>query len=140
VVGRVEKGMLFGEIALLHNIRRTATVKCVSEGKVWYVTQESYLILKLMDEKRKYDILKNTLKERNLINQEGERSNKGLQHARCWFLCDGECVDASANKFFVVVCDGAVRNGERRDVKEGDVLEERVWVVGELEGYYVNGR
>ncbi|AFN83508.1 cAMP-dependent protein kinase-like protein [Encephalitozoon romaleae SJ-2008] len=39
---KLSRGSFFGEIALLHNIPRTATVKAISDGKVWVVEQTSF--------------------------------------------------------------------------------------------------
>ena len=43
IVRRLGKGDAFGEIALLHDVPRTATVRATDDGAVWTLDQEEFL-------------------------------------------------------------------------------------------------
>ena len=42
-VNRLEEGAFFGEIALLYDVPRTATVRALVDGAVWALDQEEFL-------------------------------------------------------------------------------------------------
>ena len=42
VLGRLGVGKAFGELAILYNCQRTASVKAVSDGKVWALERKVF--------------------------------------------------------------------------------------------------
>ncbi|KAM0688459.1 cGMP-dependent protein kinase 1 [Conglomerata obtusa] len=117
-------GALIGEIALLHEVRRTATVRALKKSKVWVVTHDEYLAIKIVDDIHRDSIVKNVIRT--------DERFKGFCMVKK-FLKGGEVI----KDYFVVTRAGRVKiHGNINRVEKGNVINEGE-VLDELEGAFL---
>lgn len=135
VIETKTRGMIFGEIALLHNVKRTATVKCKDEGLVWVLNLEEFTAIKSTHEMNMYRILMEVIRDNKIFKSEVYKKNAKEKKV---FLNCGDAVDS--NFYLVAVCNGKLNvNDTICEVRVGDVVECGI-VVDEIEGYYIPKR
>lgn len=131
VIETVTRGMIFGEIALLHNVKRTATIKCKEEGVVWILNMEDFIAIKSTHEMNMFRKFKDTLRDDPLFKSEFYKTCKEKKV----FLTSGMIIDP--NFYLIVVNDGSITiDGVKKYMNPGDVCDRGI-VLDEIEGYQV---
>ncbi|ELQ76273.1 cAMP-dependent protein kinase types I and II, regulatory subunit [Trachipleistophora hominis] len=120
---------VIGEIALLHNVPRTATVVSRADGRVWYLERESYHTIRMFDQENKWNIFVKRM--RRLNRNVGELASI----ATGVFVEEGKAMSLEG-RMMVVVFDCEVRvGGETRALNAGDIMYDDFVAVSEVEGY-----
>lgn len=131
VIETLSSSMIFGEVALLNNVKRTATVKCREGGKVWVLSMEDYIAIKSTYEMNVYKVFRDAMRD-NIIFKSAFYKNVSEKKV---FLVEGNVVDS--RYYLVAVNDGQINdNGVVKKFKCGDVLSGGI-VVDEIEGFYL---
>ncbi|KAH9411030.1 putative cyclic nucleotide-binding domain-containing protein [Ordospora pajunii] len=119
VLRRLYRGSFFGEIALLHNIPRTATVKAVTDGKVWVVEQTSFSGIRMMDRIANKKVVLEGLRENGMDGDDYESVMSRLSFA---YYKKGSRVEIGESEFLMIVREGEIDDGEVRIVVPKEVL------------------
>ncbi|KAM0674944.1 cGMP-dependent protein kinase 1 [Gurleya vavrai] len=122
------EGSLIGEIALLHQVRRTATVKAVGKALVWAVNHTAYLAIKIVDDMYRYNIVKTAA--------DNDKRFKGRKYCfNTVVFYSGDFIDET--KYFISSMVGTVCiNGENKKIEKGTVLTGGR-IVNYIEGAYL---
>ena len=67
------KGIVFGELAILYNCQRTASIQALSECKVWYLDRNSFQAISIESGQKKIKEIKDFLKKVKLFKNFPER-------------------------------------------------------------------
>lgn len=126
-----KRGSVFGEIALLHNIKRTATVRSIELSKIWALDIKDYTAIKETDDLNSYNLLKKVLKENVLFNAEEYKSAEEIKT----YIREGGFI--KENYYFIATQPIKVKiNDEILCFNEGHVLTNGI-AVSDLEGFYI---
>uniref|UniRef100_H3AQF9 Protein kinase cGMP-dependent 3 n=1 Tax=Latimeria chalumnae TaxID=7897 RepID=H3AQF9_LATCH len=128
---KLQKGDVFGELAILYNCKRTATVTAMTDVKLWCIERQTYRAIMTSKSKRKREQIMGFLK--------GAKTMKGLSDAQLSKIidCMEECKfqpnkaivqEGDEGKTFYIILRGEVRvtktiSGQQRQIRllgEGD--------------------
>ncbi|TBU05838.1 cyclic nucleotide-binding domain-containing protein [Hamiltosporidium magnivora] len=140
VVGKVCNGAVFGEVALLYNVPRTATVRSVRISKVWFITQGCYMALKIVDEMKKRDFLEKRLGEMKELKFKDKKTFlKVVNGSKRVFFREGTRIEIKKDYFLLVTDDGVINDKKGvAKVCVGDFIElDGLVAVSEIEGFLV---
>lgn len=117
-------GSLIGEIALLHQVRRTARVDAVGEVNTWVVTHDEYLAIKIVDDMYRMSIINKAMKDNEI---------KGTIVTK--YLKKDEVIEQG--QVFICANEGNIEiYNTIQKVTKGAILTEGR-VVDEIEGAYI---
>lgn len=135
----IRKRGVIGEMALLHSIRRTATVRTLETAKVWLITLEEYIAIYDTDNLNLSETFRACVAENKLfVNKQAAR-----KMAKYAYLKKGTVLD-NANYYVVVYKGGIIKNGENvmklclKDVVDEGIVKEDLEVFC-VEKKYCNG-
>ncbi|KAM0671267.1 yclic nucleotide-binding domain-containing protein [Ordospora colligata] len=133
VLRRLYRGNFFGEIALLHNISRTATVKAITDGKVWVVEQTSFSGIRMMDRIANKKVIIEGLRENGMFGVAGDDDETVLNRVSFVHYKNGSKVEIGDSEFLMIVSEGEIDDGETRKVSPKEVLRVGFIAVTEIE-------
>lgn len=128
-------GEVVGQVAIIHNMPRTATVIAKTDCNLWYCTQIEYYTLKTHDQKTKYYIFSGYMKK-EFANLGFRSYEEAARASKFVFLSKDDVLKTNYYLVTVAAAEVIVEN-EKKKVKAGELLKEGAIVVDELEGYYV---
>ncbi|KAF9764693.1 cGMP-dependent protein kinase, isozyme 1 [Nosema granulosis] len=126
IIKTLTRGSFFGEIALLHNVARTATVKSLEDSKIWVVEQKSYMSIRYTDRARHKKIALEGLKMSRLFEDFSEEDLKAIVNVLVFnYYNEGTHITVKDDEIFLFVIDGKIsdEDGVFRDVKKFDYIE-----------------
>lgn len=128
----IRRSGIVGEMALLHSIRRTATVRSLEMSKLWCLTLEEYIAIVETSNFNQANALNACINE-NSIFEDKRMVRKNAKYA---YLETGAVLDG--NFYYIVVFEGSVLqvDGENVCLRPKDVVDSGV-VVKDLEVYIV---
>ncbi|CAD26399.1 cAMP-DEPENDENT PROTEIN KINASE TYPE 1 REGULATORY CHAIN [Encephalitozoon cuniculi GB-M1] len=136
---KLTKGCFFGEIALLHNIPRTATVKAVTDGKVWVVEQTSFSGIRMVDRILNKKIVLEGLREHRVFplfrDEDYERVLNSLSFV---YYKKGSRVEVKSSEFLMSLFDGEVDDGEVRKIKAKEIISKGFTAVSAIQGAHIS--
>jgi cAMP-dependent protein kinase regulator len=139
VLRRLVRGSYFGEIALMHNIPRTATVRAVRDSKIWAIEQKSFAGIKMVDRVINKKIVLQGFKEQRIFPLIGEEDYNIIVDALSFvFYRAGKSVEVRDNEFFMVLYDGEIDAGDDvRKVRAKEVLTNSFIAITDIQGAHV---
>lgn len=141
VVRRLTRGCFFGEIALLHNVPRTATVRASTDSRIWVVEQTAFSGIKMMDRISNKKTVLEGLKEQNVFPSLSDSSYEGMVDALSFvYYKEGSSVEIADSEFFMATADGEVDDGEVRRVRSKEILRSRFRAVSSIQGVHIRNK
>jgi cAMP-dependent protein kinase regulator len=138
---RLVRGSFFGEIALLHNIPRTATVRAVRDSKIWAIEQKSFAGIKMIDRIFNKKIILDGLKSQRIFPLVREEDYEIIIDALSFvFYKAGKSVEVRDNEFFMVLYDGEIETSDIRRVRAKEVLTEDFIAITDIQGAHIRKR
>lgn len=132
------RGSFFGEIALLHNIPRTATVRALGDGRVWVVEQTSFSGIRMMDRILNKRIILEGLKEHNVFPQFGDEDYESILSSLSFvYYRKGSRVEVGECEFLMSLFDGEVDDGVVRRVRAKEILRKGFVAVSAIQGAHI---
>ncbi|KAI4293075.1 cAMP-dependent protein kinase regulator [Pancytospora philotis] len=120
---RVLPGAKFGELALLHEIPRTATVRATQRSKVWAAEQTSFSCIRIRDQVHKRQLVREVLARSPGLSGAGPAALEQAV-AACSFkvFLDNVRVELRADELLIVFRDTTVLREAETAVRARDVL------------------
>lgn len=135
------RGSLFGEIALLHNIPRTATVKAMTDSRIWVVEQTAFSGIRMMDRISNRKKALEGLREHNVFPSLSDEDLRLVLNALTFtYYEEGSLVKVPENEFFMALHAGWVDDGEERDVQARSILHSDFVAVTAVHGTHIRNR
>lgn len=137
IIKTLERGSFFGEIALLHNVARTATVKSIEDSKIWVVEQKSYMAIRYTDRTRYKKIALEGLKMCKIFQDFTADDLKAIVNVLVFnYYNEGTHITVKGDEIFLFVMDGKIADddGVLRDVKRYDYVEKPFQCESIIEG------
>ncbi|AFM98791.1 cyclic nucleotide-binding domain-containing protein [Encephalitozoon hellem ATCC 50504] len=136
---RLSRGSLFGEIALLHNIPRTATVKAVTDGKVWVAEQTSFSGIRMMDRILNKRIVLEGLKEHKVFPSFREEDYEGILSSLSFvYYKKGSKVEVKDSEFLMSLFEGEIDDGKTRRIKAKEIISKGFTAVSAIQGAHIS--
>lgn len=133
---KIKSGDVFGELALLHGICRTATVTATKKSKIWSAEQTSFSCIRIRDQIYRKDLMKETLEnspEYTSIIKTPEFLNKIIDHSKNIFIDADSPFEIFENEMVIILKKGTIDDGEIREVNPKDILRESFHCITDLE-------
>lgn len=138
VLRRLIKGSYFGEIALLHNIPRTASVKAIVDGKTWVVEQTSFTGIKMIDRICNKKIILEGLKEQNIFPNATDKDYEQISDVQSFvYYKAGTNVNVKDREFFMLLYDGEIDMNGIKSVKSKEVLRNNFVSITDIQGAHI---
>ncbi|ADM12022.1 cAMP-dependent protein kinase-like protein [Encephalitozoon intestinalis ATCC 50506] len=135
---KLSRGNFFGEIALLHNIPRTASVKAVSDGKVWVVEQTSFSGIRMMDRISNKRIIMEGLKEHKVFPSFGDEDYEHILNSLSFeYYKKGSRVEVKDSEFLMSLFEGEIDDGERRKIQAKEMIGKSFMAISEIQGAHI---
>lgn len=125
IINTLERGDFFGEIALIHNVARTATVKCIEESLIWVVEQKSYRAIRYSDRTKHKKIAVEGLKQIDIYNDFNTEDLQEIVKALAFnYFEPGTFVNVKEDEIFIFVVDGSIKEVDEtiRNVKKQEFV------------------
>lgn len=137
IIKTLTRGTFFGEIALLHNVARTATVKSIEDSKIWVVEQKSYMAIRYTDRTRYKKIALEGLKICKIFHDFTQEDFKAIVNVLVFnYYNEGTHITVKDDEIFLFVMDGKILDddGVLRTVKRYDYVEKPFQCESVIEG------
>jgi cAMP-dependent protein kinase regulator len=129
-------GDVFGELALLHGIPRTATVTAVKKSRVWSAEQTSFSCIRIRDQIYRKSLIRETIETNKFfkdISDCPETINKILDLCKSIFIDADSPFEIYENEVAVVLKEGIIDDGVRRKVYPKDLIHNDFESITDLE-------
>lgn len=109
----LKRGDYFGEIALLHNVERTATVISRENSKIWEVEQKVFLGLRASDRNKNKEIILEGISELKLYPDLNEKELISFVNTLSFDYCkENDVVCVKEDEVFMFTSDGVINDNE----------------------------
>lgn len=122
---RLSPGSVFGELALLHGIPRTATVKALTKSRVWSAIQTSFSCIRMRDQLYRKGIAREVIQNNQALNSaffDYKNIEKIIDSVKSRFINSGSNVILEDGEVLIVLKKGLIRNDHINSCKNIDVL------------------
>lgn len=134
-------GSVFGELALLHGIPRTATVKAIRRSKVWSAEQTSFSCIRIRDQMYRKKLIKETIETDpffSSISTTSEGVSKVVDLSKSTFIKANSPVDLEEHEAVIVLKNARIIDQSERSVCPKDIIQTSFYSVTDLECVIVN--
>lgn len=138
---KLYKGEVFGELALLHGIPRTATVLALQKSKVWSCEQTSFSCIRIRDQMYRRTLAKEAIevnKDLMALAKTPENIERILDSIKTGFIRAGKSSEQSDDEIIIAVKNAKIRDSDVRDIKPKDVLTKRFVAITDLDCVVLN--
>lgn len=121
----MKAGDVFGELALLHGIPRTATVTALKQSKVWSATQLSFSCIRIRDQIYRKALLRETLETNDFFKsllQFPDSIEKIINLSKSIFIDADSPFEVYENEVAVILKEGVLKDGKYRVVHPKDLV------------------
>jgi len=138
----LKRGDIFGEIALIHNINRTATVISSVKSKIWVIEQKMFLGLRAFDRNKNKTIVFEGIKSHNLYPDLNEKELISFINTLSFdYLKEDSDVLVNEDEIFFFTLDGIISiDGKEQKVKQKDTVKKSFKCVSLIEGTVMKTR
>ena len=139
LTNKLHPGSKFGELALLHEIPRTATVKAASKSRVWAAEQTSFSCIRIQDQLYRKDLVRTALKnykEMPCLSDNTQLLERAVSSALFKIHFPHQNIEIQNKDLLVVFKDAKIiMKGcdSQISVKKGDIIRSGFTTVSELE-------
>ncbi|ELA41943.1 uncharacterized protein VICG_00960 [Vittaforma corneae ATCC 50505] len=140
LVNRMYSGAVFGELALLHGIPRTATVRAVKKSRVWSAEQTSFTSIRIRDQVYKKSLAREVILEDPFFRESLEdpgNVERILSSASCKFMPASTQFELQDDEVVIVLKPAKIKDTEARDVQPKDLIHTSFRCLTNLECYIV---
>lgn len=138
---RMYSGAVFGELALLHGIPRTATVRSAKKSRIWSAEQTSFTCIRIRDQMYKKSLAIEAIQENPFFkkwNCTPERVTSVLNTLSCKFIPAKTNYEIKQGEEAVIVLKSArIEDGEEREMNPKDLIHRTFYCHTNLECYIV---
>lgn len=138
-VNTVKPGEVIGELALLHGIPRTATVRATKASCVWGAEQTSFTCIRIRDQMYKKEIAKQVIMKGGILEEEIEEDGveEFMNTLACKFLPADSYYELKDKEVVIILKQGRVDDGEEREVEIKDVVRRSFYCKTNIECYVI---
>ncbi|WUR04000.1 cAMP-dependent protein kinase [Vairimorpha necatrix] len=138
----LERGDIFGEIALFHNINRTATVISRVKSKIWVIEQKMFGGLRASDRNKNKGIVLDGITQMKLYPDLTERELISFVNTLTFdYLKMGSSVVVNSDEVFFFTVAGVIKiDGEEKEVKQKEIIRSGFVCVSVIEGTVMKTR
>jgi len=134
-------GAVFGELALLHGIPRTATVKAISKSKVWSAEQTSFSCIRMRDQIYRKAVAKEVIKNfltsvKTFMSTEGIDKLVSLSQNR--YIKAGTFVKLDGREMIILLKEALIEDDTRRKVFPKDILNKDFHSISDVDCISIN--
>lgn len=141
VLRKLTRGSFFGEIALIHNIPRTATVRAVVDSRIWVVEQTSFSGIKMVDRISNKRKIFEGLREQNVFPSLSDNDYESILDALSFvYYEEGSRIEISDSEFFMVLMDAEIDDGGIRKIKSKEILRSGFIAVTAIQGTHIGNK
>ncbi|KAM0680456.1 cAMP-dependent protein kinase type I-alpha regulatory subunit [Glugoides intestinalis] len=129
-------GVVFGELALLHGIPRTATVTAIKKSKVWSAEQTSFSSIRIRDQVYRENLATEAIEENSFFRDMFgtlEDAQKALDAASNKFVPAYNTYSVSKNEVVIVLKTARITDDCEREVHPKDLLHRSFYTNTNLE-------
>ncbi|XP_024941553.1 cGMP-dependent protein kinase 1-like [Cephus cinctus] len=129
-------GAVFGELALLHEIPRTATVKAISKSKVWSAEQTSFSCIRIRDQIYRKAVAKEVIQNfltsvKTFLSTESIDKLVSLSQNR--YIKAGTFVKLDDREMIILLKEALIEDETRRKVFPKDILNKDFHSISDVE-------
>lgn len=140
LVNRLYSGAIFGELALLHGIPRTATVRAVKKSRVWSAEQTSFTCIRVQDQLYKKNLAKEVILSDPLFKErpwDPEHIEETLSAVECMFVPANNPLDLNDGEVAIILRPAKIKDTEIRSVQPKDLVRTSFYCITNLECYII---
>ncbi|KAI5172604.1 cAMP-dependent protein kinase regulator [Pancytospora epiphaga] len=141
-VKKLLPGSKFGELALMHEIPRTATVKAVKPSKVWATEQTSFSCIRIRDIMYKKALIRDAIEanyELDIFQNNPLAVSQAISVAQSRIFLANSAVQLQSFEILIVAKDAQIqRDGNIFDVHAREIIRESFLACTDLECVVIN--
>lgn len=139
----VQKGEFFGEIALLHNLSRTADVIAMEDSKIWVIDQKAYTTIRQSDRTKFKNIVLKGLKKCRFFKDFQYEELKAISKVLDFRYCIvGTVHPVQEDEIFIFTRNGKIKfeDGNIKEIKKSEYVTATFECLSIIEGARVKKR
>lgn len=143
LTNRLLPGSVFGELALLHGIPRTATVRAITRSKVWSAEQTSFSCIRIRDQMYRKKLVREVIETSPVFSSvpaTPESVSRVVELSKSTFVKAGTPVSLENHEAAIVLKDARILDMFERCVCPRDVLRASFHPLTDLECVIINLR
>lgn len=133
----IKPGEVFGELALLHGIPRTATVTAIQDSKVWSATQAAFSAIRIKDSINRNKLIMEALENSDKYKEYFQRNKQDINNivgsTRTILIKEKSTLKLSNNEIAVILKEGTINDGEERKVFPKNILNKTFCAKSDIE-------
>lgn len=136
LTNRLLPGSVFGELALLHGIPRTATVRAVRKSKVWSAEQTSFSCIRIRDQMHRKKLVRETIETDpffSSISVTPDGISKIVELSKSTFIKADSPVDLEDHEAVIVLKNARIIDRSERSVCPKDIIQTSFYSLTDLE-------
>lgn len=141
ILNELNRGSVFGELALLHGIPRTATVIATQKSKVWSAEQTSFSCIRIRDQMYRRTIAREAIeRDKGLMKciKTTQNLEKILDNYKSSFISAGTPQDLEDDEVVVVLKNAKIIDNEERSVFSKDLIRVSFFAETDLDCVILN--